>query len=863
MASIVFDYIARTKQFDDPIKESRQKVGEFVKDVQSGTERIDKSFDKMGTSAKQAITQQKQLIKEIEADVRKLQKAIEEATPGKAKRNLVEELKAAKRALAEEQGTLLGMQNQQMQANEKEVGTHNKLISSLGKWAAGLFTAGLALKVFKGVMNSTEATQVKFEQLVSGAKAAVQYFYRALASGDFKDFISGMGQAVKAASDFVKQMDEINNLRNEAAIKESEDELRVRELREKTYDRDDANNSQRRAALIEMMSLEERIYERRKEINQKILDSTLARVSKQLNISETEIKNLIKEYSSLEALIKVGEEYNRLTKAKNFAQDPVTLQNLLSERDALGENAEQAGEYVKRIGKIGMETRNEITRAWTTLINEEGEYYQKTRRYGTQLAAVNKEIWDAYMKEIEESNNEADRMKDPQYRLNKYTKELTEAISKGDQQDIKNLSLKVTTLQRELDIREKILSNIKEAANRDLSPISRAYVPNSPTSEGTGVFTASGLYDWEKFNQMADQTKQNLRDELALRQEIANTIQEGAYQLAGMLNITEDAVKELNSVVSLVGDIARQDYLSMASDALSLIDSILASQETSFNWFFERLDVFLEKYDRLMEKTQRFGGGDQFYDDYLKGLQDQITATDVMLEKARYKERHSTILNEEKRKQDVKDLEARKKELEAIYEDAKLEYQDLLSGGITQNTIADAVADGFIEGGKYGVDTVADYMNNVLRNAATDVFKQSILSDPVMQEYIDMAKSAFEGGVLTPEEKEKLDKMGEKIGETFQPLWDSLMSGFKDIGTPGGLSGAIRSLTEDTGSELAGILRGIRDDVRSSRDIDRMATTHLAMIEANTRETADNTKETCRKLDTIISNTKPTYAGDL
>jgi hypothetical protein len=83
------------------------------------------------------------------------------------------------------------------------------------------------------------------------------------------------------------------------------------------------------------------------------------------------------------------------------------------------------------------------------------------------------------------------------------------------------------------------------------------------------------------------------------------------------------------------------------------------------------------------------------------------------------------------------------------------------------------------------------------------------------------------------------------------------------MGQAGGLTGAIKGVTEDTASELAGILRGVRDDVRVSKKIEESGVLHLAMIEANTYNTVVELQKANIKLDTVISNTKPVLAGDL
>jgi hypothetical protein len=78
------------------------------------------------------------------------------------------------------------------------------------------------------------------------------------------------------------------------------------------------------------------------------------------------------------------------------------------------------------------------------------------------------------------------------------------------------------------------------------------------------------------------------------------------------------------------------------------------------------------------------------------------------------------------------------------------------------------------------------------------------------------------------------------------------------------LSGGIqRSITEDTGQELSGLMRRIADDVRQGKDSWKVGINHLVNIEANTASTVEELKLAVIELKAINGNTKPSYSGDL
>jgi len=86
-----------------------------------------------------------------------------------------------------------------------------------------------------------------------------------------------------------------------------------------------------------------------------------------------------------------------------------------------------------------------------------------------------------------------------------------------------------------------------------------------------------------------------------------------------------------------------------------------------------------------------------------------------------------------------------------------------------------------------------------------------------------------------------------------------------------GLTGQIqRSITEQTGTELAGLFRRSADDERVVKDYTMMGVSHLVGIEANTAQTVEELKRAVEelqqantRLDDVVTNTKQVPVGDL
>lgn len=105
-----------------------QQLEKEHQQAKQGVAQLEQEYRKITISEEQAaaanksltekITEQKAVVKQVEADVRSLQKAYEKAAPGNAKTSALSELEAAKRALSEEEGVLAGLTAEQEKNKE-------------------------------------------------------------------------------------------------------------------------------------------------------------------------------------------------------------------------------------------------------------------------------------------------------------------------------------------------------------------------------------------------------------------------------------------------------------------------------------------------------------------------------------------------------------------------------------------------------------------------------------------------------------------------------------------------------------------------------------------------------------------------
>ncbi len=107
------------------------------KQAQIGVSQLEREYEKIALSEEQAaiqsksltarIAEQKEIVKQVEADVKTLQKAYEKAVPGQAQREAFAELNAAKKALQEDRAILASLTEEQ----EKNKESNRKLAMQL------------------------------------------------------------------------------------------------------------------------------------------------------------------------------------------------------------------------------------------------------------------------------------------------------------------------------------------------------------------------------------------------------------------------------------------------------------------------------------------------------------------------------------------------------------------------------------------------------------------------------------------------------------------------------------------------------------------------------------------------------------
>jgi formylglycine-generating enzyme required for sulfatase activity len=875
MSATLFTADIDLSKLDAGIAQSNKNVSDYVKNVEKAGNAVDDTFNKVGSTIQSTADKLKAISDEMKAVYAAMMKAINVGDMKTADplAERLSQLRAQKEELLKESE---GAAKQQAEVNNKVDKSQTGVVSSLKKWALGLVSLGAIMKVTKSIIESTDTVSDKFEEIITGAKSAVDYFFKSISVGDWGNLIGGMEKAAQAGAEFARVMDNLRDKRNEADIAESEAQIKIGELREQTYLKADSNNATRKAALIEIMDLEKGIFTQKQKNDEIAFKAMLALTSAQSNVPDFEIKRLLKEYSSLEAVIEKGKEYNQIKNLLNKPNlDTNYAKQLRSELALMGQSGEKASEYAKSIGKITDEQRKAITDLWVVMNRDQAAYYQSIRRYGTQLAQVNQEMIDRWHTEIEAGNKLWEDRNNINKKITDAQKELNDALVEGSDTEITAIALRISKLEEELRIREKLAKAVVDAMEfKGFAPtLAETGQLNAPTF---GIHLAKKPSDKKvrealekEFGSLAlapdskdhvievseAQKKINaqLKEELERRRQIRESIAGLILQMAEAMGMNEKGIQQLGTALDSFTKLASGDFIGAATGMISNLIALIPNQAEKFQGQITAINLALEEQNRLIEQASRYGGEDAARKQYILTLEQKELNIIKALNYAAGQGRNTD------------ELLASLIEVRNSIADAKQELSDFLSGGITENTLADAIAQGFKEG-KTSVDDFSDYLNTELTDAITNIFTQQLLNSPQMKTFAADLKSFMEDNVLTPAEVAKLREEQMGLVNANRPNWEALTQGLNLGGSMAnaGLSGQIqRSITEETGTELAGLFRRFADDERSIKDYSKMGVNHLVAIEANTFNTVQELVKANGKLDQVIDNTKKVYTGSL
>ncbi len=380
-------------------------------------------------------------------------------------------------------------------------------------------------------------------------------------------------------------------------------------------------------------------------------------------------------------------------------------------------------------------------------------------------------------------------------------------------------------------------------------------------------------------------------EELRKQEKLFTLINSGASALTEIFKDSSDEIKNVvagvseiaNGIAGMVKGYATGDPFAMLSGFVGAIDGLIKATGNLGGDArikdIEKINKLLEEQARIVAKASREGGEQIKRQAELtaqKAKESELIQHRAEIEAQIAKLQMSTgakilawinpftsavmLAREISLAKLKKELAATQTEIDA----ATLEVKDLEQAlldytayGATQNTIADAIAQAYLDA-KGSVKDFADYSNQILRDAVLNAFKANVLGTALSntQKLISDAltkKDSETNPKLTQEEITSIRASLNEDVANAKGLWDSLMGAFPELYADAStakktLGGEIKAVTEDTAQLLGSLLNAVRGDVSNQL-------IHIKSIEGILSVTGASTASALAQLIKIEFNT--------
>lgn len=234
------------------------------------------------------------------------------------------------------------------------------------------------------------------------------------------------------------------------------------------------------------------------------------------------------------------------------------------------------------------------------------------------------------------------------------------------------------------------------------------------------------------------------------------------------------------------------------------------------------------------------------------------------LQKQNLKEQQRLIQEQIKAEKDKKKTDRDKiaeweeaiKDIDAQLEDMERDMLESLAGTDIKTAIddfADALVDAYCQG-EDAAKALGDVTKNILKNAVVEALKRQFLAKAINDAVLYLGE-AMEDGTLTDAERKNFEDMVNKAGDKFYGALEAIGDWIKDEeveDTTDPLTGAVTSMSEETGGVIAGRLNAFVINQSEQISIGREQLVYQAEIAANTRASATELteiKETLKRIE--------------
>jgi hypothetical protein len=327
-------------------------------------------------------------------------------------------------------------------------------------------------------------------------------------------------------------------------------------------------------------------------------------------------------------------------------------------------------------------------------------------------------------------------------------------------------------------------------------------------------------------------------------------------QIGQQVGLDEKSMSLLNAGMNALTALETGDLPGAALALLSGVILQIPSSAARFEAQIEHINQLLEEQARLIELSEQTGGQEKERKEEIDLLEKEKEALIARRDHIQ-KYGGGIFWTNAKTQREIENLNSQIKETENLIEDANSAYNEFITG-TTALAVADAISQGF-QNGENSIadfaDTFNEFMVQAINSALTEMSKPEIAAW-----YKQFAIDMESGGGLTKEEIAALKIDWDRIiieGKANRDAVESVTGIKLNTTEDTGLSAGIqRSITEETGTELAGLFRRFADDNRATKDYTLQGLNHLVGIEKNTYGSWMELQNAVIELKAINTNTK-------
>ncbi len=346
-------------------------------------------------------------------------------------------------------------------AQEKIATSTNSAWKSFIKFLGPILTVTAALKIFKGILNSTQTSGDALKNTIGGLKTSLDTFFRSVATGNFKDLRDRLKDAGDAGVSYTKALDQIGDRERELSLIDTRRQGEMIELakiyrntgligvegykkREEAAKRYIELAEQGEADALEILNMrrdaelilareqagftkeyENASEERRKAINNEIIANL--ELQSTFDTYQKDLDNITRLYKNIDTLLgPIGRRNENLL-------PPQAIELIRENRAELAKYPPAVMaiyEQYKIWGNVTDDTRQRLTDSLNAIEVKQNEVAQGTIRANTMAELAGVRIADAESKTLEEREKNLEKFLEATMRLqNEYEKAVIEGLT--------------------------------------------------------------------------------------------------------------------------------------------------------------------------------------------------------------------------------------------------------------------------------------------------------------------------------------------------------------------------------------------------------------------------------------------------